>query len=293
MSFLLFLRDRVLPYLLLVCIIIGIGGSFVWFFMRAYFWNTSQLTLITEEETLTAKIDISARIFFVDIPLFWWGVYPIHITFPYSRTVSCSWKCVLTDIPAGEARVMLSDRVGTQSIEMIDIKPDTQGVIDIRMPIWVREILPSEVLENWEINLELPIKTESIFSDNTFQGLWLFYDVWIPFLYDAASRQTLLMPNDSRILSAFRGIQEGEYYLVTHSNDVLFYDRYGRKKTEKVTHSMVSESDLIWENHDGNITTRLRIWDKERVLYGRFFWHNVENKYYLFDGNKIFEIINR
>jgi hypothetical protein len=60
-----------------------------------------------------------------------------------------------------------------------------------------------------------------------------------------------------KIRSAVRGIQDGAYYLITDADEVLLFDRYGRQKTEKVTHSLLQEKDLIWELRDGHITTKL------------------------------------
>jgi hypothetical protein len=70
------------------------------------------------------------------------------------------------------------------------------------------------------------------------------------------------------------------------------FDRYGRQKTEEITHSVFGEQDIIWESRDGAITSKLMIQGKERVFPGRIFWFIHQEKTYLFDGENIFEIIN-
>jgi hypothetical protein len=80
---------------------------------------------------------------------------------------------------------------------------------------------------------------------------------------------------------------------VNAANEVLLYDRYGRKKTEKVSSSTAWEWRIDWENRDGSVVTQLHIWDAKRVFPGRLFWLNIEDKYYLFDGNKVFDILNK
>ena len=56
-----------------------------------------------------------------------------------------------------------------------------------------------------------------------------------------------------------RGIQEGTYYLITDTNEIFLFDRYGRQKTEKVTHSILQDQDLTWELRNGDVTTKLLV----------------------------------
>jgi len=114
---------------------------------QTYFWNTSQVTFIVDAEIVSVKMDIAARIIYQDFPLFQ-STYPFHITIPYSREMSCSKECIFTDIPAGDAQITFTTQSGTQFNEHATILPDTQGNIDMRMPIRVKEIPPSDVVKN-------------------------------------------------------------------------------------------------------------------------------------------------
>lgn len=125
MPFLLFLRDRVLPYLLLLCIIVGGIGGIGWLFTRTYFWNTSDMTLMVDEEIITAQISIKARIIYKDFKVFE-NMYPFHIVLPYNHTIPCFKECTFSDIPAGNAEIVLYTQDGAQRREEILIMPDTQ-----------------------------------------------------------------------------------------------------------------------------------------------------------------------
>ncbi len=291
MSFFLFLRDKVVPSLFFFCIIFWGWGGIVWLFGQAYFWNTSDVTYIVDEEVISVKMDIAARIIYRDFSFFQ-STYPFHITLPYSRELDCKKECTFVDIPAGDARVTFVTQSGAQLSEQISILSDTRGSIDMRIPIRVKEIALSEVVKNvWDIS-KIDIDPESIFYQNTTQGLWLFYKKGLLFLYDVNSGQNILLENDMKVRSVARGMQEGTYYLTTDANDVFFFDRYGRQKTEKVTHSLLRDQDLVWELRDEDVTTKLLIGGKERIFFGRLFWFMSSDKQYLFDGEKVFEIIN-
>ncbi|MEI6711450.1 MAG: hypothetical protein WCK88_04570 [bacterium] len=67
------------------------------------------------------------------------------------------------------------------------------------------------------------------------------------------------MANNIKISSVARGIQEGTYYLITDTNEIFLFDRYGRQKTEKVTHSILQDQDLTWELRNGDVTTKLLV----------------------------------
>jgi hypothetical protein len=114
---------------------------------QTFFWQTSDVTFLIDEEIVSVKIDVAARIIYQDFPLFQ-GTYPFHITLPYSREIKCSKECLFTDIPAGDARATFIAHSGAQFVEKISILPDTQGIIDMRIPIRVRELSISEVVKN-------------------------------------------------------------------------------------------------------------------------------------------------
>jgi hypothetical protein len=54
-------------------------------------------------------------------------------------------------------------------------------------------------------------------------------------------------------------MREGEYYFLTDDNEVWVFDRYGRQKIDKITHFSLNGQDLIWEQRDGSITTKLSL----------------------------------
>jgi len=291
MPFLLFLRDRVLPYLLLLCIIVGGIGGIGWLLARTYFWNTSGVTFIVDEEIIAAQISIKARIIYKDFRVFG-NVYSFHIVLPYNHTVSCIKECAFSDIPAGNAEIVLYTKDGIQWREEVLITADTMWTIDLRLPIRLKEIVYKEVDNNiWSV-IDSELDMESVFYRNTVQGLWLFYDKGIPFIYDIWSRQKILLENKTRVRSVVRWIEEGVYYLMTENNEVMVFDRYGRRETVIIDHSSLDGQDIVWEIREGMITSKLVIQGEERVFPGRLFWLIDEEKSYLFDGEKVFEIIN-
>lgn len=138
-SFLIFLRDRFLPSLLLLTIIIGGIGGIGWLFANTYLWNTSDMTVVVDTEIVAAKIDIEARIIYKDFTLFE-DIYPFHIVLPSHHEVPCDKECVFRDIPAGDAEVVLYTESGAEQREKILIMPDTKGSMDMRTPIRTQKI---------------------------------------------------------------------------------------------------------------------------------------------------------
>lgn len=134
-----------------------------------------------DEDIVSIEIHISARVIHKDFPLFQ-STYPFHIVIPYTREMTCLKECVLTDIPAGSAEVILITQEGARYTENVLIAPDTQGILNIRSPIHIQEVKSPKNQENM-INIDSP--PESIFYKNTPQGLWLLYDKGRIFVYDA------------------------------------------------------------------------------------------------------------
>lgn len=83
---------------------------------------------------------------------------------------------------------------------------------------------------------------------------------------------------------AIRGLNEGEYYLVSEKNEVFLFNRYGRKKTEAITEVSLENKHIIWEQHGDDITSKVVIDGQERVFFGRLFWAKFGQNTYLFDG---------
>jgi len=104
MRFLIFLRDKVFPYILFIAIIGGGLGGIAWLIATTYFWNTSQLTVLVADDVASAEIHISARVIYQDFQVF--GVlYPFHMVFPWSTTIECHKECVFSSLPPGEAEI--------------------------------------------------------------------------------------------------------------------------------------------------------------------------------------------
>ncbi len=78
------------------------------------------MTFIVDPEITSVKMDISARILYRDVSLFE-SVYPIHITLPFRREISCTKECVFSDIPAGDAQATFVSKTGAQFREQISI----------------------------------------------------------------------------------------------------------------------------------------------------------------------------
>ena len=203
--------------------------------------------------------------------------------------MTCLKECIFVDIPAGDAKIIFVTQEGIRYTENALITPDTQGILDLRTPIHIQEI---EVPQNGVDMTKIDIPSDSIFYKNIPQGLWLLYDKGKIFVYDMVAQQSILLPQEQEIISIVRWTQLGEYYFITDNNDVWRFDRYGRQKTEKITHSSLADKDLVWEQREGIITTKITLPGKERVFPRRLFWFEIEKKQYIFDGEKTFEIIN-
>ncbi len=270
MGFFIFLRDKVVPILFLLVIIIGGLGSIGWLFARTYLWQTSEVTFITDN-AVSAEMHIAARILYYDIPLFQ-DIYPFHITLPYQKTVQCNKECIFTDVPAGDAYVVFRTVSGEQWQEKIVILSDTTGIIDLRMPIEVQTVSSQEIGLTDIQTPSTDIPAGSIVSQNIIQGLWLWYDNAQLFLYDVASRQNILLSNLGTIRMAVRGLKDGEYYLINTKNEVVLFDRYGRQKTDLVTQTSLDNQKIIWEQRESGITSKVLIGAEERVFFGRLFW---------------------
>lgn len=198
-SFLLFLRDRALPSLFLLTIIIGGIGGIGWLFANTYFWNTSDMTVVVDTEVVAAQIDIEARIIYKDFTLFG-DIYPFHIVLPARHEVSCDKECVFRDIPAGDAEIVLYTASGAEQRERILIMPDTKGSMDMRLPIRTQKVTLENTLNREIVDIDLA----SVFFQNTVQGLALLYVKGVLFLYDASAGQRILIGNDLKVRTVVR-----------------------------------------------------------------------------------------
>lgn len=291
MSFLLFLRDRVVPYFFLLCIVIGGVWGIGWLFAQTYFWNTSDVIFIVDNDITAVQIHIAARIIYKDFSFFQ-ETYPFHIVLPYNKELLCSEKCSFSDIPAGESEVLFFNENGLERSERMFILPDTQGSIDMRQAIRIKDVTISQTLEKTDSLINAGINQASVIYRNDIQDLLLFYDKGFLFIYDGWLQQNILLPTHLKIRSVVRWMQDGVYYLTNEVNEVLIFDRYGRQKTEVVTHSAFWNDDIVWGIWDEGVISKLMISGQERKFPERIFWFIINQKSYLFDGNNVFEIIN-
>lgn len=304
-SLLIFLRDRFLPVMMLLIIIVGILGGMLWLLARTYLWNTSGLTLLADDTFVTAEIRIASRVLYYDFDLYGFK-YPVHIILPWSHQVSCHGECVFEGLPNWEAKIALKTSDGDSLKTTVLITPLTRGTIDLRTKIRIQESktnapVPNQINSPWA-------PSRGIMSRNIRQWLWLFLDNKTLNVYDAALWQNILIAQKNSFVSSYdasqspeilsvvsivRGIQEGEYYLLMTPNrlgvtEVWIYDRYGRKKTEKVSESVVNTMKIVWWDTE----TKLVIGSNERTFPEKLFWFNSDEKWLLFDGKKVFEILN-
>jgi hypothetical protein len=118
--------------------------------------------------------------------------------------VSCIQECIFTDIPAGNAELTLYTQSGDNQRKEILIMPDTKGNIDVRMPIRTQKVTLDASRSDILGSKMKDIDPASVFFRNTLQGLALFYDKGITFLYDASDDQRTLLGNDFRVRAIFR-----------------------------------------------------------------------------------------
>ena len=100
--------------------------------------------------------------------------------------------------------------------------PRTAGDIDMRSQIRIQDI--SQSISHSTIGASAP--SGLILYENTTQGLWLLGDRGVESVYDIQDRQSSILPKNLVAQSIVRGLQPGEYYIVTDANEVWMYDRY-------------------------------------------------------------------
>jgi hypothetical protein len=118
-------------------------GGISWLIVTTYFWNTSQLTILVDEDISSAEIRISSRLVYRDFSIF--GVnYPFHIVFPWNKTVACKNECIFSGLPRGAAEIFFMTDRGASGSENIVIEPNTQGKLNLRSVILVKEVIDNE-----------------------------------------------------------------------------------------------------------------------------------------------------
>ena len=173
MRFLIFLRDRVLPYILLIAIVGGGLGGIAWLVAATYFWNTSELTVLVDEGVTSAEIHVSSRLVYRDFQIFS-VLYPFHIVLPWSKTVVCSNKeCIFPALPQGDAEIFFTTERGISGAEHVLIESNTQGKIDLQSVILTKEVTDTVGAGFIEQKIDT-VPTGDILYENPIQGLFLY-----------------------------------------------------------------------------------------------------------------------
>lgn len=125
------IREKILAFIIPIMIVGVVLGSIVWFIGQTYFWDVSRLTLqIPGDRDAQVTLNIQARIIYFDMEIFGY-YYPVHITFPLSRTETCTSECTFDRLPPGDAILTLSSEAGIGRTRIF-ITPDTDGTLDLR-----------------------------------------------------------------------------------------------------------------------------------------------------------------
>jgi len=141
------------------------------------------VTFIVDNDITAVQIHIAARIIYKDFSFFQ-ETYPFHIVLPYNKELLCSEKCSFSDIPAGESEVLFFNENGLERSERMFILPDTQGSIDMRQAIRIKDVTISQTLEKTDSLINAGINQASVIYRNDIQDLLLFYDKGFLFIYD-------------------------------------------------------------------------------------------------------------
>lgn len=295
-------RDKIMTFLAPVLIASVILGSIVWIVGTKYFWNTSTLTLLTEDEKpVSIRIDIDAQIIKKDIPIpgllhyamtllsGWKTVsktYPLHFSFPWSQTVLCRGECVISDIPSGRASLFVDNQFGTISKMDIIVLPDTAGTIDLRPKIRIEYVSDLAQIRGLSMSTEernaLP---GSVLFTNIFQSIALIRSSQGEYVYDMTTRQLIWLPDSLDSTMIALGKDEGWYILFT-KNTVYQYNRFGRTSLQQLLSYEIGDVTLQWGDRYTEMT-----YQKETIKLQGYWWPiQKEKKTYFTDGLRVFFI---
>ncbi len=238
-----YLRDKFFSFVLPVIVVAGMVGSSVWFFVTAYFWDISRLTLLLPTgEKMSVKITTQVRIVYTDFVIF--GTpYAFHFTLPWSQEKICQERCTFDWIPSGFSSVVyFSEASGVQSNSLL-IQADTDGTLDLRPTLTISPDIDEKILSSLR-SKPLSEKEQAFLSgkisfSNTFEGVYLFSDKGKNYVYDSQTQQTFILPVSFEGEKVGRYSEDGVYIFYTDNSSMLIYDRYGRQSqihTQKITH---------------------------------------------------------
>lgn len=103
-----FLRDKLLSFVLPVCVVSAILGGALWIIATTYFWDTSTITItLPTDEPTKVVLTVQARLVYHDF-VFLGFPYALHLTLPWSSTSTCEKTCTITHVPSGDGSLLLA-----------------------------------------------------------------------------------------------------------------------------------------------------------------------------------------
>lgn len=282
------IREKITAFLVPIFIIGIVLGGVVGLIGKTYFWDVSRLTiLIPGEKPSKVRIDIQARFLYFDADLLGF-YYPVHITFPFSRTQICTGQCVFDRLPAGDASLTVFSEAKPLYAQIF-IEPDTQGNLNLIPALQIVPFADKKLIDQ----IRAPLITEaekrallgSIERTNLFQGLLFLRYNRENFLYDIRTRQSMAVPIDPMPADIARGQKEGEYLFWTE-NGVISWDRYGRTKTEAITELKYKGCIFTWSKNQTIITRP----DGKETLSGNWVPMYGADLILITDGEKVMQI---
>lgn len=249
------IRDKILAFLLPIVIIgLVLGGGIV-FLAKAYFWDVSRLTLILPAgETSSVTVAVQARIVYFDADILGF-YYPVHLTLPVSRELTCAGSCVIDRLPPGDAVITVYHPQGTSERLRALIVPDTAGTIDLRPAF---QIIP---VADEQIRASLQAPSLSSEEEKTLTGMERTYPVHglvllrrdhDRYLYDTRSKQILPLPVPLPLHMAL-GRKAGEYLFWT-GNGVVSWDRYGQRPMQILEELVHGGYTFTWQGDTTTLT---------------------------------------
>lgn len=265
------LRDKIFSFFFPVFLVVSILGCIVWVVGKTYYWDVSSLRVQLDAPSHVI-VRLQAELFKKDIHILGFD-YPIHFTLPWSREQECSEICDITRLPPGDGSILVSNGVKSQTF-FVSIARNTAGTADFRTPIRIRFLDDNETKKSYARSLTIEEKNalNSIVFTNNIAWISVSTQAGKDVFYDVLTRQILTpsVPLDM----VFLGPNKGEYYLV-NNRDIILWDRYGRKATQKITDIYDHEIQIHWGT--GNTTFKYKneeqslawIWFPVDILKGQ------------------------
>lgn len=200
------------------------------------------------------RLEVQARIIYFDADLFGF-YYPVHITLPRTYEQECSERCVFDRLPPGDAVITVFGDGATTRTRVL-VLADTVGELDFRPAFEITALTPEEV-EPFLIPLpaeEQKLLLGTIETISRTQGLVLLEHNRENIIYDITTKQTHLLPFDSRPDHIARGREAGSY-IVWADGNIMSWDRYGRTATQSLPEFVHRGYTFTWARGMTTITT--------------------------------------